>query len=142
MRVADLVPKLLQVGILSCLEMLVKFWLVIAILDPEINDLSGDPCVGEVKGRSGIELDVLSRDVFYFIKEVAVNIKDFRCEASGLRNTILFLISTAKRGRKRNSSLHQVLGRLVRCCTGTTQAILSLQQTCFALDAWAGSSRR
>ena len=51
MSVADLIPEFLQIGIFSRLEMLVKLWLVIAILDPEVNDLSRDLRVCQVKGR-------------------------------------------------------------------------------------------
>jgi hypothetical protein len=76
--------------------MLVKLWLVIAILDPEINDLSGDSCVCKVKGGSGIELDILGGNVFSCIEELAVDIEDFHGEASGLRNAVLFFISTLK----------------------------------------------
>jgi hypothetical protein len=51
MGVANLIPELLQVGIWPCLEMLVKLWLVIAILDPEVNDLPSDTRGGKVLDR-------------------------------------------------------------------------------------------
>ena len=40
MRVSDGVPKLLQVCIFTCLQVLVQFGLVVAILDTKINDFS------------------------------------------------------------------------------------------------------
>jgi hypothetical protein len=75
---------------LSCLETLVKLWLVVAILDPEINDLSGDSRICKIESGSGIELDILGRNVFAF--------EGFDCETSGLRNAVLLFISTVRGG--------------------------------------------
>jgi hypothetical protein len=83
---------------LSCLETLVKLWLVVAILDPEINDLSGDSRICKIESGSGIELDILGRNVFAFVEELAVNIEGFDCETSGLRNAVLLFISTVRGG--------------------------------------------
>jgi hypothetical protein len=109
MGVANLIPELLQVGIWPCFEMLVKLWLVIAILDPEVNDLPSDTRGGKVKGGSGIEFDVLGRNVFSCIEELAMNIEDFHGKAPGLRSAVLCRVSNADRS-VRNSFSHQDLG--------------------------------
>jgi hypothetical protein len=97
MSVANLVSELLQVGIRSCLKILIKLWLVVPILDPEINNLQSGTRGGEAKGWSGIELDLLGRNVFPCIEELAMDIEDFHGKAAGLEIAVLFFVSHVDR---------------------------------------------
>jgi hypothetical protein len=91
MSVADLVSEFLQIGVISRLEALVMLWLVVPILYPQTNDLSSDSCISKIECGSRVEFNVLGRNVFAFVKEVAVNVEHFHCEAARLRNAVLFL---------------------------------------------------
>jgi hypothetical protein len=90
MSVADPVSEFLQIGVISRLEALVELcWLF-----PYFIRRSMISRVTPALARSSagsVEFDILGRIVSAFVKEVAVNVEHFHCEAARLRNAVLFL---------------------------------------------------
>jgi len=60
MRVADLVTCGLQFCIITFLELSAKLFLVVTVLDTQVDDLAGDFGGSKIEGWSAVELNVLS----------------------------------------------------------------------------------
>jgi hypothetical protein len=89
MGVANRIPRLLQLGVLPGLELLIQFGLIVPVLDPQVDDFSGDLSIGQVERGRGVELDILGRNVLARIEEFAMDIEDLHGKASWLRDAVL-----------------------------------------------------
>ena len=88
-RVVNLVSCFLKSCVFALLEMLVKFWLVRAILDAQVNDLFGGLRIRQVYRWSAVEFDILGWEIFALLEKVAMNVEQLHREASRLSDSII-----------------------------------------------------
>jgi hypothetical protein len=89
MSIPDLITSFLEIGVISRVEILVKFLLIATIFDANLEDLLRCLCICKVKRRSAVELDILRRKILSSIEHFTLHVEDLHTKTSRLRNAVI-----------------------------------------------------
>ena len=87
--VSDLVASCLELGIVARFEVLVQLFLVTTMSDTKADDLFGRLGICKVESGCAVELNILGREVFAVLEEIAVHVEELNSKATRVRHTIV-----------------------------------------------------